>query len=82
MTDVASITAIPTALQSGVGAIQRAVKAADKDAAVVANSSAVESSATLDALVDAREQVLYTRVAARIVNASDEMTKSLLDILA
>jgi hypothetical protein len=82
MTDIASIAAIPSARQSGVGAIQRAAKAADKDAAVVANSSAVESRDTLGALVDARQQVLYTSAAAKIISASDEMTKSLLDILA
>jgi adenylate kinase len=82
MTDVASIAAIPSALQSATGAIHRAVKTLAKDAAVVANSSAVESRDTLRALVDSRQQLLYTRAAARIVSTSDEMTKTLLDIRA
>ena len=82
MTDVASIAAIPSALQSATGAIHRALKAEDKDAAVIANSSAVESPGTLHAMVDARQQLLYTRAAAKIVSASDEMTKTLLDIRA
>jgi hypothetical protein len=82
MTDVASIAAIPSALQSATGAIHRSGKALAKDAGVVANSSAVESRDTLNALVDSRQQLLYTRAAARIITASDEMTKSLLVIRA
>jgi hypothetical protein len=34
------------------------------------------------ALVDSRQQVLYTQAAARIISATDIMTKSLLDIHA
>ena len=82
MTDVASIAAIPSALQSATSTINRAVKAAEKDAAVIANSSAVESRETIGALVDSRQQLLYTRMAAKILSTSDEMTKSLLDIRA
>ena len=82
MTDVASIAAIPSALQSATSTINRAVKAAEKDAAVIANSSAVESRETIGALVDSRQQLLYTRMAAKILSTSDEMTKSLLDVRA
>ena len=79
MADIASIAAIPSARQSATGAIHRAMKAAEKDAAVVANP---ESRDSLDALIDTRQQVLYTRAAAKIISASDEMTASLLDIRA
>jgi hypothetical protein len=82
MKDVASIAAIPSALQSATSAIHRSLKALDKDAAAVADSAAVESRDTVHALLDARQQLLYTRAAARIVSASDEATKSLLDIRA
>jgi len=82
MNDVASIAAIPSAQQSATGAIQRAVKAVEKHAAVVANSSAIESRDTLSALIDSRQQVLYTKAAVKILSASDEITKSLLDIRA
>jgi len=82
MTDAASIAAIPSALQSATGAIHRAGKVLDKDAAVVAKSSAIESRDTLGALIDSRQQVLYTRAAVKILSASDEMTKTLLDIRA
>jgi hypothetical protein len=82
MTDVASIAAVPAALQSATGAIHRAVRALAKDADVVAKSPAVESRDTLDAMVDSRQQVLYTKAAAKIIDATGEMTKSLLDIRA
>ena len=58
------------------------MKAVDQDAAVVANSSAVEARDTLNALIDSRQQLLYTRAAAKIISTSDAMTQSLLDIRA
>jgi hypothetical protein len=82
MADIASIAAIPSALQSATTAIHRSLKTLDKDANVVARSAAVESPDTLGALIDSRQQLLYTRAAARIISASDEITKSLLDIRA
>jgi hypothetical protein len=33
-------------------------------------------------MIDARQQVLYTKAAARILSAADEMTKALLDVHA
>jgi hypothetical protein len=80
MNDIASIAALPSALQSATSTIHRAVKSLEKDANVVAGSSAVESRDTLNALVESRQQLLYTRAAAKIVSASDDITKSLLDI--
>ena len=82
MKDVASIAAIPSALQSATSAIHRAGKALDKDAHVVANSSAIESRDTLEALIDSRQQLLYTRAAAKLISASDELMKSVIDIRA
>jgi len=69
-------------LASATSTIHRSAKALEKDANVVAKSSAVESRDTLSALMDSRQQLLYTRAAAKIISASDEMTKSLLDIRA
>lgn len=82
MSTLAAIASIPAALQSATGAIQRAGDNLKKDANVVARSSAVESRDTLNALIDSRQQVLYTQAAAKLISASDEMTKSLLDIRA
>ena len=79
MIDVASI---PSAPQSATSAIRRAVKSLEKDASVVARNSDVDTRDTLNALVDSRQQLLYTRAAAKIITASDAMTKALLDIRA
>jgi hypothetical protein len=82
MNGISPTSGIPSALQSATGAINRAGKGLDKDAAVTAASTAVESRETVDALVDSRQQVLYTQAAAKIIRASDEMMQSLIDIRA
>ena len=82
MTDVSSIAAIPTAARSATGLVQKAVRAVEKDAAVVAKSQQAQSRAALDAMIDARQQVLYTRAAAKIIDASNEVTKGMLDMVA
>jgi glucosamine 6-phosphate synthetase-like amidotransferase/phosphosugar isomerase protein len=79
---MSDIAAIPPAIQTATSAIRRSQENLGKDAVVVANSTSVESRDTIGALVDAREQVLYTRAAVKIINASDEMMKSLLDVRA
>jgi hypothetical protein len=82
MNGISPTGGIPSALQSATGAINRANKALDQDAAVTAGSMAVESRETPGALVDSRQQVLYTQAAAKIISASDEMMQSLIDIRA
>jgi hypothetical protein len=77
-----SIAAIPGALQSATGTIRRSLDNFDKDASVVANSTAVDSRETVHAMVDSRQQVLYTQAAAKIIRATDAMTKALLDVHA
>ena len=68
---------IPTA----TSAIQRSTKALTQDAAVVANPG-VASRELIEALVDSKQQVLYTAAAARLISVSDEMTRSVLDAIA
>jgi hypothetical protein len=82
MTDLTAIGAIPGALQSATGAIGKSTRALEKDANVVARSSGVDSRDTVAALVDSRQQVLYTQAAAKLIKASDEMMQSLIDIRA
>ena len=82
MNDIASIAAIPTALQSSTSAIQKSNRALEKDATVVARSEGVATRDTIHALVDSRQQLLYTAAAAKLIRASDEITQSLLDIRA
>jgi len=78
------ITSIPGALQTASSAIQRSTTNLRKDADVVAhaNGNTVDTREMIGALIDARQQVLYTRAAVRIINASDEMIQSLLDVRA
>jgi len=76
------ITAIPGAFQTATGAIHRSVEDLRKDANVVARSTDVTSRETLGALVDSRQQVLYSAAAAKLIKASDEMIASLLDVHA
>jgi hypothetical protein len=82
MNDIASIAAIPSALQSATGAIQKSHKALEKDANVIARSNSVESRDTLAALIDSRQQLLYTKAAAKLISAADEITQSVIDIRA
>jgi phosphoribosylcarboxyaminoimidazole (NCAIR) mutase len=76
-----SIFSIPGAVQTATTAISRSTNALAKDASVVASQKA-ESRELISALVDSRQQVLYTAAAVKILNASDEMIKSVLDIKA
>ena len=80
MSDVSAITS--GAAQIATGAIKRSVSKLDRDANVVANSTDVTTPDTLAALVDAKQQVLYTKAAARLISASNEMVSSLLDVRA
>ena len=76
-----SISSIPGAVQTATTAINRSTNALAKDAAVVASQKA-DTRELIDALVDSRQQVLYTAAAAKFLNASDAMSKSILDIKA
>lgn len=80
---MSSITAIAQSpLPIATHAIQNALAKVAQDANVIANSPTVDSAATIQALVDARQQVVYTKAAARLISASDSMVKSLPDTLA
>jgi hypothetical protein len=82
MNDLSPISGIPGALQSATSAISRSGRALEKDANVVARSSGVEERETVNALVDSRQQLLYTQAAAKLIKASDEILQSLIDIRA
>ena len=73
---------MPSVAQSASAAINRAASGVNRDAAVVASSSVADSSDVLPALIDSRQQLLYTKVAARVMSAADEMLGTLIDIRA
>lgn len=79
---MSAITPVSSPLQIATNAIRKSQHELAKDAHTIANAAAVDTPAVVNALVDARQQVLYTRAAARIVSAADEMMKSLIDVRA
>lgn len=80
MSSIAAVS-IPSALQSATSAIQRAGNAVAQDATVVASAQPI-SRETIQALLDSRQQVLYTSAAAKLIEASDQMTQSVIDTFA
>ncbi len=81
MSGISSIGSFPSAFQSATTTIGRAVAGAGQDAAAVA-SPALDSSAMLAALVDARQQLLYTQAGAKMMNTASEMLGTIIDISA
>ena len=80
---MSSITAIAQSpLPIATQAIKTALVNVAQDANVIATAPSVDAGATIQALVDARQQVLYTKAAARLISTSDSMVKSLLDTSA
>ncbi len=81
---MSDITAIPSVMSSATNAIRKSVDRLAQDAHVVANSSTVDASSSVEqrdvvnALVDAKQQVIYTKAAAKMIRAADEMVSSLL----
>ncbi len=75
------ISAIPAAMHSATATIQRSTSSVARDAAVVAQPG-VASKELIHALLDSRQQVLYTSAAAKLISASDQMQQSIIDIMA
>jgi hypothetical protein len=80
MRDLPAISASP--LPIATEAIKNSLANVAKDAHVIANAPDVDSAKSLQAMVDAKAQVLYTKTAARIISTTDRMVKSLLDTRA
>jgi hypothetical protein len=78
---MSTINPVGNAAQIATNAIRKSQENLAADAHVVANAStSVDSHETVKALVDARQQVVYTKAAARVVRAADEMVSNLLDL--
>jgi len=72
----------PSVVQIASAAINRGVAGLNRDAAVIASSSVADLRAALPALIDSRQQLLYTQAAARVMSAANEMLGTLIDIRA
>jgi len=83
MSALSSIASLPNAFQGASTAINRAVAGAGRDAAAVASATGTQDpSAMLAALVDARQQLLYTQAGAKMMNTASEMLGTIIDISA
>jgi hypothetical protein len=64
-------------------AISRAVAGATQDAAAVASATGTQDpGAMLAALVDARQQLLYTQAGAKMMSTANAMLGTIIDISA
>jgi hypothetical protein len=81
MNAISPIETLPSAVQSAATTINRAAQGMNKDAAVVA-SSVADSGDMLQALVDSRQQLLYTQAGAKLMDTANEMLGTLIDIQA
>lgn len=78
-----SIGSLPNVFQGASATISSAVAGAGRDAAAVAGSSmAQDPNAVMAALIDARQQLIYTQAGAKMMNTASEMLGSLIDISA
>ena len=83
MSAISSLANLPNAFQGASTTISRAVAGANADASAVASSSmGGDPSAMLAALVDARQQLLYTQAGAKMMNTASEMLGTIIDISA
>jgi hypothetical protein len=72
-----SIGSVPNIFQSASSAISRATTAMSNDAATVASAASVNE--VLPAMIDARQQLLYTQAAAKMLSTANSMMGSLID---
>ena len=72
-----SISSVPNVFQSASTAISRATSALSDASATVA--SATSASEILPAMIDARQQLLYTQAAAKMISTANAMMGSLID---
>jgi hypothetical protein len=83
MSGISSIGSLPSAFQSAATTINRAVAGASGDAATVASSSvAQDPNAMLMALVDAKQQLLYTQAGAKMMSTANAMLGAIIDVSA
>ncbi len=73
---------MPSAVPSASVGIHRAVAQVKRDASLVASSSVADPKDMLPAMIDSRQQLLYTQAAARVMSTADEMLGTLIDIRA
>jgi hypothetical protein len=83
MNGLSSIAGLTSAFHGASTTISRGVAGATQDAAAVASATGMQApSAMLAALVDARQQLLYTQAGAKMMSTANAMLGSIIDISA
>jgi hypothetical protein len=83
MSDPMSINSLPSAMQTAAAAINQGAANVNRDAAAVASATGGGSpSDVLPALIDSRQQLLYTQAAAKMLSTADQMLGTIIDIRA
>jgi alpha-D-ribose 1-methylphosphonate 5-triphosphate synthase subunit PhnG len=83
MTALSSVAGLTNAFHGASATISRATAGASQDAAAIASANGMQDpSAMLAALVDARQQLLYTQAGAKMMSTANAMLGSIIDISA
>jgi hypothetical protein len=83
MSSISSLSGLSGVFHGASTTINRAVTGAGRDAAAVASATgARDPNAMLTALVDARQQLLYTQAGAKVMSTASEMLGAIIDISA
>jgi flagellar hook protein FlgE len=69
-------------MRSAGTAITRGAAGVSRDAAVVAGASSVDTGQVLTALIDSRQQLMYTQAGAKMMETASQMMGTLIDIRA
>lgn len=69
-------------MQSASTTVNRAVAGVSRSAAAVASASISDTGQLLSALIDSRQQVLYTQAAAKMLETSNQVMESVIDVYA
>ena len=83
MTSLISGASLSSVMQSAATTINRGTAGVGRDAAIVAGASVSDGGEQmLSALVDSKQQLLYTQAGAKMMDTAGQMLGSLLDISA
>ena len=67
-------------LQSAITAVNQAAAGISRSAQAAVAASVSDSGEILSALIDSRQQVLYTQAAAKLLDTADQMMGTMIDI--
>jgi hypothetical protein len=81
MNSISSIGS-PNIMQTASTAVGSAVAALNRDASTVAAGALTDSGQVMSALIDSKQQLLYTQAAAKLLDTASQLMGSLVDIHA